>query len=144
MRNVLNIHNYTFDTCAGIKIYTNANVGNLLSCRINFESSIIHIPSQTIMEAYQLGCAVDAVTKQIKDLIGAKIVFGHVTSQMIQDAKYLETKYLTLHDPDSKILAYAKATDSTLVTCDQGFAKAAILSGTETINPDLLLVIKLD
>ena len=119
MGNMLNKHNYTFDTCVGIKICENANVGNLLSCRINFESSIIHISSQTILEANRLGCDVDAVTKQIKDSLGAKVVFGNVTSQMIQDAKYLETKCPTLHDGDSEILAYARATGTTLITCDK-------------------------
>ncbi len=138
MENGLNKHNYTFDTCVGIKICENANVGNLLSCRINFESSIIHISSQTILEANRLGYDVDAVTKQIKDSIGAKVIFGNVTSQMVQDAKYLETKCPTLHNGDSEILAYARATGTTLVTCDKGLAEAAILSGTKIVNPDLL------
>ncbi len=138
MENGSNKHNYTLDTCVGIKICENANVGDLLSCRIDFESSTIHISSQTVLEATRLGYDVDYISKQIKKSIEVKVIFGSITNSMIQDAKYLETKCPTLHDGDSKILAYARATGTTLVTCDKGLAEAAILSGTKIVNPDLL------
>ena len=57
---------------------------------------------------------------------------------MVEDAAYLETMCPTLHNGDSQILAYARATNTTLVTCDKGLAEAAILSGTKVLNPDLL------
>ena len=134
----INEHNYTFDTCVGIKICENLNVGNLLSCRINFENSTIHLNSQTLMEANRLGYDVDSVSQQIKKSIGAKIVFGTVTDEMVSDASYLQTKCPTLHDGDDQILAYARATNTTLVTCDKGLAEAAILCDTQVINPDIL------
>jgi hypothetical protein len=138
MVNGSNKHNYTFDTCVGIKICENVNVGNLLSCRINFESSTIHISSQSVFEATRLGYDVDSVSKQIKESIGANVVFGSITNSMVQDAKYLESKCSTLHEGDSEILAYARATATTLVTCDKGLATAAELSGTSVVNPDIL------
>jgi len=138
MENGSNKHNYTLDTCVGIKICENANVGDLLSCRINFESSTVHISSQTVFEATRLGYDVDFISKQITELIGAKVIFGSITNSMNQDAKYLETKCSTLHDGDSEILAYARATNTTLITCDKGLAQAATLCGTNVINPDLL------
>ena len=138
MENGSNKHNYTFDTCVGIKIYENPNVGDLLSCRINFEESEIHLSSQTSLELHQLEYDVDNVSKQLNESIGVKVVFGQITSSMIQDAKYLETKCPTLHAGDSEILAYARATDTVLVTCDKGLAEAATLSGTKVINPNLL------
>jgi predicted nuclease of predicted toxin-antitoxin system len=131
-------HNYTFDTCTGIKICENPNVGTLLSCRINFENSTIHLNSQTVIEANRLGYDINSISKQIKESIGAKVIFGSITHLMIQDAKYLDTKCPTLHNGDDYILAYARATNTTLVTCDKGLAEAATLSGTKVVNPDLL------
>ncbi|MCV0409371.1 hypothetical protein [Nitrosopumilus sp.] len=138
MVNGSNKHNYTFDTCVGIKICENPNVGNLLSCRINFEKSTIHLNSQTLMEVNRFGFAVDTITQQIKKSIGATIVFGTITNEMINDASYLQTKCPTLHDGDDHILAYARATKTTLVTCDKGLEEAAILCDTKVINPDIL------
>ena len=138
MVNGSNEHNRTFDTCVGIKICENPNLGNLLFCRMNFENSTIHLSSQTILEANRLGYDMDSVIKQIKKFTGAKIILGTITSEMVQDAAYLETIYPTLHNGDSQILAYARATNTTLVTCDKGLAEAAILSGTKVVNPELL------
>jgi len=138
MENGSNKHNYTLDTCVGIKICENANVGDLLSCRVDFESSTVHISSQTVFEATRLGYDVDFISKQIKELIGARVIFGSITSSLNQDAKYLETKCPTLHDGDSEILAYAMATNTTLITCDRGLAQAASLCGTNVVNPDIL------
>jgi len=138
MVNRVNEHNYTLDTCVGIKICENPNVGNLLSCRISFENSTIHISSQTVLEAARLGYDMESVSQQIKETTGATTVFGNVTSDMSRDASYLESKCPTLHDGDDKILAYARATDSVLVTCDKGLAEAAVLSGTNVVNPDIL------
>jgi hypothetical protein len=131
-------HNYTIDTCVGIKICENANVGNLLSCRIDFTNSTIHLSSQTVLEANRLGYDVDAVSKQIGKSTGAKVVFGSITGPMIGDAEYLERQCPTLHSGDSSILAYVRATGTTLITCDRGLAEAATVSGTKVINPDLL------
>ena len=57
---------------------------------------------------------------------------------MAEDAAYLKTMCPTLHNGDSQILAYARATNTSLVTCDKGLAEAAKVSGTKLINPDLL------
>ena len=134
----VNEHNYTFDTCTVIKICENPNVGGLLSCRINFENSTIHLNAQTDKEVKRLGYEMDFVSKQIKKSIDAKIISGLITNSMIKDAKRLKTKCPTLHSGDDRILAYAKATDTTLITCDKGLIKAANLSGTKVVNPDLL------
>ncbi len=138
MVNKLNKHNYTFDTCVGIKICENLNVGNLLSCRINFENSTIHLSSQTVGEANRLGYDINFISQQIRKSIGTKIIFGSITDAMIRDASYLETHCPTLHDGDDYVLAYARATNTILVTCDKGLVKAAIMSGTKVINPDIL------
>ena len=134
----LNEHNQTYDTCVGVKICENPNLGDLLSCRMNYEQSTIHLTSQTVSEANRLGYDMDSVIEQIKKFTGATIILGTITSEMIQDAAYLETMCPTLHNGDSQILAYTRATNTTLVTCDKGLAEAAILSGTKVLNPDLL------
>jgi hypothetical protein len=129
---------FTFDTCVGIKICENPNLGSLLACRVNFENSNIHLSSQTIFEAKRLGYDVDSVLKQIQSTIGANVIKGYVTDDMQNDAEYLEEKCSTLHRGDSQILAYARTTGTTLITCDRGLAEAALLSGTKVVNPDLL------
>ena len=129
---------FTFDTCVGIKICENPNLGNLLACRVNFENSDIHLSSQTIFEAKRLGYDVDFVTKQIKSTIGVNVISGYITDDMQNDADYLVSVCPTLHAGDSQILAYARATGTTLITCDRGLAEAAMLSGTKVVNPDLL------
>ena len=128
----------TFDTCVAIKILENPNVGGMLSCRINFANSTVHLSLQTVLEANRLGYDVDFISKQIKKSIGAKIVLGTITDEMVEDAAYLETMCPTLHNGDSQILAYARATNTTLVTCDKGLAEAARISGCKLVNPDLL------
>lgn len=129
---------FTFDTCVGIKIYENLNLGDLLTCRVNFKNSDIHLSSQTIFEAKRLGYDVDSVSKQIKSTIGVNVISGYVTDDMRDDADYLESVCRTLHSGDSQILAYARATGTTLITCDRGLAEAARFSGTKVVNPDLL------
>ena len=129
---------FTFDTCVGIKAFKRPNVSSLLACHVNFEGSEIHFTSQSIFEAKRLGFDVDAISKQIQKSTGARIIFGKITSQMHDDASYLESKCPTLHSGDSQILSYVRATKTTLITCDRGLAEAAKLSGTSVVNPDLL------
>lgn len=129
---------FTFDTCVGIKICENPNLGSLLSCRVNFKNSKIHLSSQTLFEAKRLGHNVEHISKQIQNTIGAKVITGIITTDMRNDADYLEDVCPTLHRGDSQILAYTRATGTTLITCDKGLAEAAILSGVQVVNPDLL------
>ena len=129
---------FTLDTCVGIKICENPNVGNLLDCRVNFENSSIHLNSQTIFEAERLGHDIDLISKQIQRTVGVNVIRGYITSDMQDDAEYLESACPTLHAGDSQILAYARATGTTLITCDKDLAEAADLSGVKAINPDLL------
>ncbi len=129
---------FTFDTCVGIKAFERPNFGSLLTCHVNFEGSEIHFSSQSIFEAKKLGFDVDAISEQIQKSTGAKIIFGKITDEMYNDASYLESKCPTLHSGDSQILAYVRATKTTLITCDRGLAEAAKLSGTSVVNPDLL------
>jgi hypothetical protein len=129
---------YTFDTCVGIKAFERPNVGNLLACHIDFEASEIHFSSQSLFEAQHLGYEVEAISEQIQKSTGARVILGKVTDEMYDDASYLESVCSTLHSGDSQILAYARATGTTLITCDRGLAEAAIFSGVAVINPDLL------
>ena len=129
---------FTFDTCVGIKICENPNIGSLLACHVDFENSIIHLNSQTITEATRLGYDVEKISTQIQKLIGTSIVQGVVTERMQTDAGILEDLCPTLHAGDSQILAYAKFTKTTLVTCDKGLAEAARTVGVSVVNPDLL------
>jgi hypothetical protein len=129
---------FTFDTCVGIKVFENQNLGSLLACRVNFEGSQIHLSSQSIFEAQNLGHDVETLSEQIQKSTGARIIRGKVTAAMYDDASYLESVCPTLHAGDSQILAYTRATGTTLITCDRGLAEAAIFSGTLVVNPDLL------
>lgn len=129
---------FTFDTCVGIKVFENPNLGNLLGCRVNFENSNIHLSSQTVFEAKRLGYDFEQISKQIQSTIGAKVISGYITNHMQNDADYLESVCPTLHTGDSQILAYVRATRTTLVTCDKDLVEAAKMSGAQIVNPDLL------
>ena len=129
---------FTFDTCVGIKVCENLNLGSLLACRVNFEDSKIHLSSQTIFEAKRLGQDIDHISKQIQSTIGAHVINGNITQDMQNDADYLLTVCPTLHTGDSQILAYTRATGTTLITCDRGLAEAARFAGVDVVNPDLL------
>jgi len=129
---------FTFDTCVGIKMCETPNLGSLLACRVNFENSQIHLSSQTLSEAQRLGLDVETISDHIQKSTGATIICGKITDEMYDDAYYLERKCPTLHSGDSQILAYARATGTTLITCDRGLVEAARLSGTPVVNPDLL------
>jgi len=129
---------FTFDTCVAIKMCENPNLGSLLTCRVDFENSRIHLSSQTVYEAKRLGYDTDYISKQIQGAVGAEVIFERVSDEMYLDAQYLEKMCPTLHFGDSQILAYARASGTTLITCDRGLAEAAILSGTKVINPDIL------
>ena len=129
---------FTFDTCVGVKIFENPNFCSLLACHADFEDSKIHLSSQSVCEIHRLGHAAEAISKIIEHSTGAKIIFGKITSQMYDDAFYLESICPTLHSGDSQILAYARATGTTLITCDRGLVEAANISGVKVMNPDLL------
>ena len=129
---------FTFDTCVAIKMCENPNLGSLLTCRMDFENSRIHLSSQTVSEAKRLGYDVDHISKQIQRAVGAEVIFERVSYEMYLDSQYLEKMCPTLHFGDSQILAYARASGTTLVTCDRDLAKAARISDTKVINPDLL------
>ncbi|MBT4326418.1 MAG: hypothetical protein HOD60_05855 [Candidatus Nitrosopelagicus sp.] len=129
---------FTFDTCVGIKAFESPNVGSLLACRVNFDGSEIHLSSQSVFEAKRLGFDVDAISEQIQTSTGARITFGKITTEMYDDAYYLEGVCPTLHSGDSQILAYVRATGTILITCDRGLVQAAMLCGVSVINPDLL------
>ena len=85
-----------------------------------------------------MGHDVEAISEKIQKTTCAKIVFGKVTDEMYDDAYYLESVCQTLHAGDSQILAYARATGATLITCDRGLVTAAKFSGVSVLNPDLL------
>jgi hypothetical protein len=136
--NERSVKGYTFDTCVGIKMCENPNLGDLLACRINFTKVEIHISSQTLTEVKRLGYDIATVSEQIHQSTGAKVICGTVTAHMKNDAAYLETVCPTLHTGDSSILAYARATGTSLVTCDRGLAEAARLADAGVVNPDIL------
>jgi len=129
---------YTPDTCVLVKICENPNVGNLLNCRVNFEGSVVYLNSQSIAEADRLGYGLDQIYSIMKSTFGPKVVFGEITTPMLVDAKNMQRKCQTLHAGDAEILAFAKETCSTLVSCDKGLVEAAKEVGVSFINPDVL------
>ena len=131
-------NDHTLDTCGAIKIFENPNMASLLLCRLNLKGSKIHFSSQTVFELKKLGYDFEQITKHIEQTVGAIIVVGEITEDMENDAEYLETVCPTLHFGDSQILAYSKATGTTLITCDRGLVKAARMSNVNVVNPDLL------
>ena len=131
-------NDFTFDTCVGIKIFENPNVASMLSCRLDFTDSTIHLCAQALLEVKRLGYDVDVISEQIQKSMGVKIVKGKVTDEMIRDANHLRERCPTLHNGDDQILAYARATCTTLVTKDKGLVQAAEMVGTSVINPDVL------
>ena len=78
------------------------------------------------------------ISKKITSSTGANVVFGSITDDMENDAEYLLALCETLHAGDSQILAYARATKTTLITCDKGLAAAAKFCGVNVVNPDTL------
>lgn len=128
---------FTLDTCVSIKLCENPNFADFLACRIGLRGSIVHLSSQTLNELTRLCYGVEYVTEKIQGM-GARVIMGPITNKMKNEADYLESKCQTLHEGDSQILAYARTTRTTLVTCDRGFVCAAESVGTGVINPDLL------
>ena len=129
---------YTGDTCLGIKLCENPNVGNLLACRLNFKNSKIHLNSQVVMESKNNNYDIEIISKLLHKTTGANIIFGEITVDMQNDSEYLLRLCETLHRGDSQILAYARATKTTLLTCDKGLAAAARFCGVNVVNPDTL------
>lgn len=129
---------HTLDTCGAIKIFENPNMASLLLCRLNLKGSQIHLTSQTVFELKKLGYDFEQIAKHIQQTVGAAIIVGDITEEMENNAEYLETVCPTLHFGDSQILAYSKATGTTLITCDRGLVKAARMSNVNVVNPDLL------
>ena len=129
---------FTFDTCVAIKMCENPNLGNLLTCRLDLVNSRIHLCSQTLSEVQRLGYNLDHISREIQMAIGAEIIFQRVYDEIYLDSQYLEKMCPTLHSGDSHIIAYARASRTTLITCDRGLAEAARISDIKVINPDLL------
>ena len=121
---------FTLDTSVVINILKNPNIGALVSNRLNFVNANIHLCAQVIFEAKIKGYAINF--KQIQSITkAANIIYGKITNNMQNNAKILK-----IHKGDSRILAYAKATRTILVTCDNEFAKVAAESDVVVINPD--------
>ena len=129
---------FTMDTCAVIKICENPNLGTMIGCRIDFENSTVYLNSQTVKEAQRFGFDFDILSSNIKSVLGANVVFGKITSEMLTEAWDLELQCPTLHPGDSEILSFAKNTNTTLISCDRGLLEAARISGADFVNLDLL------
>lgn len=129
---------FTFDTCVVINILENRNFGDMLSCKLGLAESTAHLSEQARVEIRRKGHDVDDAVKQIQKLMGANVVYGMITDEMKDDAIYLRTKCPTLHGGDDQILAYARATGTTLITCDKEFIQAAKMIYTQVINPNIL------
>ena len=129
---------YTLDTNVVINILKNPNISSLLTCRVNFKNSNIHLCSQTSTEAQRLDYDIDFISKRIQSTTKANVIIDRIINGLNNNAKRLEKIYPDLHDGDSQILAYAKATKTILITCDKDFAKAAKASGTKVVNPNIL------
>ena len=133
-----NENDHTLDTCGAIKIFENPNMTGLLLCRLNLKGSKIHFTSQAIFELKKLGYNFEQIAKHVEQTMGVILVIGNITEDMENDAECLETVCPTLHFGDSQILAYSRATGTTLITCDRGLAEAARTSNVNVVNPDLL------
>ena len=128
---------YTFDTNVVIDACRDSEYRSLLSDRLNFKGSLIHLNSKTILEAEKKSCNVDQSTKLLECILGASVVIGQITPRMRKIAKELMGMCSTLHFPDNQILAYASVTGTTLVTGDKGMAQAARTASVNVVNPDL-------
>ena len=129
---------YTFDTNVGINICKNPNFGSLLACRLSFKDRRVHVCSRTIFEITNNGYGTEQIKRQIEGFTGTAVVMGAVTNAMMIDARGLERRCSTLHEGDSQILAYARATDTILITSDKNLIHAAKDSRCKAINPDTL------
>ena len=133
-----NEKNYTLDTCVIIKICENPNIGNLLSCRINFHDSKVFINSQTVYEAKKHGYSFENVYQSLRDTLGTKVVYEEISENLKNYADVLESLHPTLHAGDAEILAFAQSKHSVLLSCDKGFLIAAKRIGVKFVNPDIL------
>ena len=110
----------------------------MIRTHLDFGGSTVYLNSQTVLEAERLGYNSSQIRGQVQAALGTDVEFGDITDDMEFDAQYMQVEYPTLHSGDSQILAFARATSSTLVTCDRGLAIAARESGAQVINPDTL------
>lgn len=135
---------FTFDTCVGIKMIENKNFFILLSCRLNFVDSIIHVPIQSINEFESNKYDSDSIIELVKKLNNDNIITDYITDDVVNHASALRKKYPMLHSGDDIILACASLNSTTLITCDRDLITAANLAGIGTINPDFLITIHND
>ena len=128
---------FTFDTCVLIEMYESPNFADMLAWRTDMNGSEIHLCSYASDEFRKKGHDINHVRGRLRKM-GARIVTKAVTDEMEHDAVRLRSECDMLHYPDNHILAYARATETTLVTRDRNLAEAAGLVGTRCTNPDLL------
>ena len=132
---------FTFDTCVGIKMIENKNFFTLLSCRLNFDDSIIHVPIQSINEFESNKYDSGSIIELVKKLNDDNIVTDYITDDVVNHASALRKKYPMLHRGDDIILACALLNSTTLITCDRDLITTANLAGIGTINPDFLITV---
>lgn len=153
-----------FDTCSAIRFCEYPNYCVELIERIDFRNSDIHLSNQTLLELKRYGIGYDDIIKKIQSLFGGNIIVECATDVLNIDAKWLEDACPSLYDAglplheldlplhkvglpshkpgvilhrgDGEILAYAIATGTTLISCDQRLVIAAMILGVDVINPD--------
>ncbi|MCY4491819.1 MAG: PIN domain-containing protein [Thaumarchaeota archaeon] len=135
--NIQSKKQYTLDTCVLINMYKYPNIVDLLKHKIDLANSEVHLCTRVLIECTKKGIGAGTIFKMIHRA-GAQPKYGNITGKMYREAIPLELKYSKLHTSDSHILAYASATETVLVTCDQGLGDAAESAGTCIINPDYL------
>jgi len=130
---------YTADSCVGIKVYENPNVGHMIRTRIGLdEDSVVYVTSQTKFEVTKLGYDFDKICAALSVTLGCRVVPKKITYELFQKSQMLEQDFPALHAGDSAILAFAIETKTTLITCDKDFLVAASGAGVNFVNPDLL------
>lgn len=130
---------FTTDSCVGIKVYENPNVGYMIRTRIGLdEDSVVYVTSQTKFEVTKLGYDFDKICAALSVTLGCRVIPKKITYELFQKSRMLEQDFPTLHAGDSAILAFAIDTKSTLITCDRDLLVTASGAGVNSVNPDLL------
>ena len=124
-----------FDTNVIWRLLEEPNFADMLATRGHLRGgAIVHTCDVVEYELAKYGF--DAAGSML-EARGATVVHGYITAEMRADARAMEDRHKgLLHYPDSAILAYAKARDIGLVTCDKNLAAAAELEGVRVVNPD--------
>ena len=129
---------FSLDTCVIKRIVENPNYIVALGCNVDFSNSEIIISSTAVDEIQKFGIDLNVFSEKLSKVLGVDVRITNTTLDVLELSIQLYEKYCEdgLHTPDDIHMAFAKITNSVLVTCDKSLAYCCFRDGVHYINPD--------